>query len=186
MIMRFSACIAPKRRRLTCMRVWTRAGYNYVHDYYYNYSASIERDLLQGITVICDRYAFSGVAFSAAKGLPLDWCRSPDISLPAPDLTLFLDISPEKAKERGGYGSERYEMEEMQRRVRSIFQELASDVRQNEGWPWVTIDASRTLDAVREDIWTHVAPLLGNKNSTIAPETGIRRLWDSHTAPSSS
>jgi dTMP kinase len=30
-------------------------------------SASIERDLAAGITVVADRYAFSGIAFSAAK-----------------------------------------------------------------------------------------------------------------------
>lgn len=84
-------------------------------------STSIEDTLNEGTTIICDRYAFSGVAFSASKGLPFEWCRTPDIGLPAPDLSLFLDISPEKAKERGGYGEERYEKEEMQRRVRQIF-----------------------------------------------------------------
>ena len=31
--------------------------------------------LKSGTTVIIDRYAFSGVAFSAAKGLDLDWCK---------------------------------------------------------------------------------------------------------------
>ena len=38
-----------------------------------------------GQNVIIDRYAFSGVAFSAAKdGLTLDWCRQPDRGLPKP------------------------------------------------------------------------------------------------------
>ena len=41
-----------------------------------------------------DRYAFSGVAFSAAKGtLSMDWCKGPDRGLPKPDLVLFLDVS---------------------------------------------------------------------------------------------
>jgi thymidylate kinase len=39
---------------------------------------------------ICDRYAFSGVAFSSAKGLDLDWCMSCDRGLPAPDAVIFL------------------------------------------------------------------------------------------------
>jgi hypothetical protein len=30
-------------------------------------SAAIEKDLAEGITVVADRYAFSGIAFSAAK-----------------------------------------------------------------------------------------------------------------------
>ena len=30
------------------------------------------------------------------KGLPYEWCRPPDVGLPAPDLVVFLDITPEK------------------------------------------------------------------------------------------
>ena len=70
----------------------------------------------------------SGTAFSHAKGLPHTWCRASDISLPAPDLTLFLDISPEMARERGGYGRERYEKEEMQKKVREVFLMMASEM----------------------------------------------------------
>jgi dTMP kinase len=60
-------------------------------------------------TVICDRYAYSGVAFTSAKpresqGGPLsfEWCQSPDIGLPAPDAVIFLDLSQEEAEQRGG------------------------------------------------------------------------------------
>ena len=38
-----------------------------------------------------DRYAFSGVAFTAAKGLDLEWCKNPDRGLPKPDLVLQLE-----------------------------------------------------------------------------------------------
>ena len=78
-------------------------------------SPAIEKLLNAGKAVISDRYAFSGIAFSSSKvtrdgpGDPLlsfEWCKSPEIGLPAPDLVLFLDIMPEKAKERGGYGEE--------------------------------------------------------------------------------
>jgi dTMP kinase len=31
----------------------------------------------------------------------MDWCKSPDIGLPVPDIVLFLDLAPEKAAERG-------------------------------------------------------------------------------------
>ena len=30
--------------------------------------------LQSGTNVVCDRYAYSGVAYSAAKGLSFDWC----------------------------------------------------------------------------------------------------------------
>ena len=73
---------------------------------------SIEESLAVGTTVLCDRYAFSGIAFSAAKNLPgmsYEWCRGPDVALPAPDLTLFLAVSPEAQRARGGFGAERRE-----------------------------------------------------------------------------
>ena len=97
-------------------------------------SPAIEKLLSAGTIVICDRYAFSGIAFSASKvaanGIPslsFEWCKSPDIGLPAPDLVLFLDITPEKAKERGGYGEERYEKEDMQNRVRNFFHRIGGE-----------------------------------------------------------
>jgi dTMP kinase len=127
---------------------------------------ALETNLLAGTTVLCDRYAFSGVVFSAAKGLPLAWCRAPDVSLPAPDLTLFLDLAPEQAAERGGYGEERYEKEALQARVRTLFKSMGSETH-----GWVTIDAGQDREDVALDIWSNVEPLVQGID---AP---IRRLW---------
>ena len=45
-------------------------------------------DLLElGTTVLCDRYTFYCIAFSASKGLPYE-CRSPDVDMPATDLVV--------------------------------------------------------------------------------------------------
>ncbi|KAK7033018.1 thymidylate kinase [Favolaschia claudopus] len=131
-------------------------------------ASTIEKLLAAGTTVICDRYAFSGVAFSAAKGLTFEWCRSPDVSLPAPDLTLFLDITPEAARSRGGYGEERYEKEEMQRKVREVFRRISSELDEAS---WVTIDAGRDLDTVADEIWSVSRPF--TKGLSIP----IQRLW---------
>jgi dTMP kinase len=73
--------------------------------------------LKQGTTIVCDRYAHSGVAFSSAKVndhneaiMSIDWCLSSDKGLPAPDAVIFLDLSLEEAERRGGYerGQERF------------------------------------------------------------------------------
>ena len=78
----------------------------------------LKQALATGTHVIVDRYAFSGVAFSAAKpGIDLDWCRQPDRGLPKPDLVCLLDVSGEEAKKRGGYGDEIYEREAFQVRM---------------------------------------------------------------------
>lgn len=64
---------------------------------------------MKGKHIVCDRYAYSGVAFSAAKGLSLDWCKKTDVGLPKPDLVIFLKGSMDELSKRGDYGAERYE-----------------------------------------------------------------------------
>lgn len=46
---------------------------------------------------VCDRYCYSGVAFSAAKGMDMDWCKSCDKGLIAPDCIIYLDMPVEEA-----------------------------------------------------------------------------------------
>lgn len=38
-------------------------------------SSLMESKLKAGTTLVIDRYSYSGVAFSAAKGLDLSWCK---------------------------------------------------------------------------------------------------------------
>lgn len=46
------------------------------------------------------------------------------MGLLTPDLVLFLDLSIEKAIERGGFGLERYETRELQVKVREQFMKI--------------------------------------------------------------
>ncbi|KAK1750510.1 thymidylate kinase [Echria macrotheca] len=87
-------------------------------------AATINSLLSAGVTVLCDRYYYSGVVYSAAKqnpSLTLSWARATEIGLPRPDLVLFMDLDETQAKARGGWGGEVYERHEMQRRVRELF-----------------------------------------------------------------
>lgn len=108
----------------------------------------IQAALNRGAYLIVDRYLYSGVAFSSAKGLDFNWCLQPDIGLPTPDLVLFLDISAESASARGGYGSERYEKVDLQTRVRHEFQKL----EKTSASKWVWIDAGNELETVHTAI----------------------------------
>ncbi|KAG8529777.1 uncharacterized protein KY384_005258 [Bacidia gigantensis] len=84
----------------------------------------IIRAIEAGTSVVVDRYYYSGIVYSAAKkaaGISLQWAKAPDVGLPKPDLVVFLDLDQATAKARGGYGEERYENEEMQKRVRELF-----------------------------------------------------------------
>lgn len=106
---------------------------------------SIAGKLNKNKTLVVDRYAFSGVAFSAAKGLDLAWCQHPDVGLISPDLVLFLDLAIDEAERRGGFGEERYEKRELQIKVRNEFRKLKDDY-------WKFIDASQTMEKVEQDI----------------------------------
>lgn len=133
---------------------------------------SIEEDINNGITVIVDRYSYSGAVYSAAKANPslsLEWAWQPEIGLPRPDVCLFLRISPEEAAKRGGYGAERYENATMQTRVRELYLTLfdlqpSGDIH--------IIDAGKTVDQVSQDIQTVVSQCI-TRLDTIGP---LRKL----------
>lgn len=128
------------------------------------------RKLEEGKTLVVDRYAYSGVAFTAAKGVPgldLEWCKAPDAGLLAPDLIFFLHLSIEEANRRGGFGEERYEREEFQRRVVAQFETLRDE-------NWNVVDAARPLEDIHADLC---------KAATAAAEqcrkggVALRTLW---------
>mmetsp|Transcript_1758 Transcript_1758/g.2708 ORF Transcript_1758/g.2708 Transcript_1758/m.2708 type:complete len:269 (-) Transcript_1758:643-1449(-) len=134
------------------------------------------QQLASGTTVVCDRYAYSGVAFSAAKedaGLSLDWCKAADIGLPAPDAVIFLDICQEEAEKRGGFGGERYEKRDMQIRVRKRFADLQALEDSVNGTPWYMINAQQSAERVHSDIQQVVQTTIDQVNSG-AP---LRKLW---------
>ena len=69
--------------------------------------AAIRAKLLAGTTVICDRYAFSGCAYSSAKpGMDLEWCKAADAGLVKPDAILYLTMPESDAEQRAGFGEE--------------------------------------------------------------------------------
>ncbi|KAJ4729404.1 Thymidylate kinase [Melia azedarach] len=105
----------------------------------------METKLKAGTTLIVDRYSYSGVAYSFAKGIDIEWCKAPEIGLLAPDLVLYLDIPPEKAAERGGYGDERYDHLEFQKKVAQCFQILCDS-------SWKIIDACQAMEDVEKQL----------------------------------
>ena len=108
----------------------------------------MEEKLKAGVTLVVDRYGYSGVAFTTAKRLPgLDqqWCKHSETGLVKPDCLMYMEISEEAAKKRGGFGEERYETTEMQKNVREVFADLRED------W-WNVVDADRTIEEVEKDV----------------------------------
>eukprot|EP00126_Sphaerothecum_destruens_P004830 Sdes_comp18407_c0_seq1m8250 len=136
--------------------------------------------LSQGQNLVIDRYAYSGVCFTAAKRFmkpkggsegaisDLEWIKSCDKYLPKPDLVLFLDLPSSQAAERGDYGSERYEETTFQTHVRQIFQEISNP-------DWKYIDASGSPEAVFERCKQQVLPIIESIKTNNIP---LGKLWD--------
>ncbi|XP_066143181.1 thymidylate kinase [Euwallacea fornicatus] len=102
--------------------------------------------LNSGTTLIVDRYSYSGIAFSAAKGVTdISWCKQPENGLPKPDLVFLLMLSHEEAASRNGFGEERYENETMQRNVTNVFMQLAKDEDN-----WKVVDANNSVESLHE------------------------------------
>lgn len=113
---------------------------------------NIERILDSGVSIVCDRYCYSGIAFSSAKGMDFEWCKMCDKGLPRPDLVVFLDVDEATAVQRGGYGDERYETREMQQKVRSQFEKLREPQ-----WAWISANGS--IESVEESIMASIIKL---------------------------
>lgn len=122
----------------------------------------------KGTTVIVDRYAYSGVAFSGSKdGLSLEWCRNSDRGLPKPDLVIFLDISVEDASKRGEFGAERYEKAEFQKKVRANFLKMKDET-------WKVMDATNSIEELGEQVAGAVAATIARVKRGAEP---VAELW---------
>nr|XP_061790743.1 thymidylate kinase-like isoform X3 [Nerophis lumbriciformis] len=85
----------------------------------------MKRKLERGTTLVVDRYAFSGAAFTSAK-----------------------PVSPAEAASRGHYGEERYEDAAFQSAVLDRFTQLMEDPSVN----WEVVDASGSINDVHDNI----------------------------------
>ncbi|XP_008048027.1 thymidylate kinase isoform X2 [Carlito syrichta] len=129
----------------------------------------IKEKLSEGVTLVVDRYAFSGVAYtSAKKNFSLDWCKQPDVGLPKPDLVLFLQLQLADAAKREGFGCELYENQAFQKQVLQRFYQLMEDPTLN----WKIVDASKSFEEVHEEIRT-----VSEATICTAAQRPLEELW---------
>jgi len=94
-------------------------------DHILNPSFGVISHLEKGETVICDRYYFSSFAYNSMYA-PLSWVIEINAmarKLLRPDLTVFLDVDPEKSLSRIACrgATERYEKLELLKKVRENY-----------------------------------------------------------------
>jgi dTMP kinase len=128
----------------------------------------ILKHLSEGTTVILDRYMYSGIAYSTAKGLDMEWCVSCDISLPVPDIVLYLNNNFQTTlSEREDFGTERYEKIEFQEVVAKKFLELHNHllIDNPEYSRWTFLSANKSINDLHNEIKNLVASYLLEKTA---------------------
>lgn len=123
---------------------------------------TIKKCLNEGINVLLDRYVYSGCAYSSAKGLDFEWCMSPDKGLPKPDATIFLQFKDGSNSNRSGFGDERYELIEFQKKVEIAF----TNFIKNDEWKPISVD-NLSIDEVHAKIWKEIEPLVSGIDSEL-------------------
>ena len=127
----------------------------------------INNDIDGGTWIVMDRYAYSGVAYSVAKGLPLEWCKQADSGLPAPDITFFMDISADVAMQRGDWGQEIHDKKDFQEKVADAFKLLQTS-------SWIRIDATQSKDEIEDYIKKFADEIVTWRKSDFKP---LETLW---------
>ena len=121
----------------------------------FEWKPEIERELVQGTVVVCDRYLASSIAYGEAFGLDAPWLAEIQRYLPQPDLTVLLDIDPQVSASRKTVDRDKFERDlALLARVRASYLRQASAPR------WLRLDAGRDRDTVAAEVYAAVEPLL--------------------------
>lgn len=139
----------------------------------------IRDTIAEGYTIICDRYVYSGMIYSAAKNNPhlsLEWARHCDEGLPRPDMVIFLDLELEEVEKRGGFGQEKYEKRELQERVKQLFLAL-KHAQGDEVEDMEVLDAGHSIEKVAEAVWWQAVTRIQAVESGCFRELQVVRPW---------
>ena len=127
--------------------------------------AEVIPNLLDGVSVICDRYDYSSVAYQTVSSGGADevaaWIRDLNRRARRPDLALVLDVDHDVARTRRNQRPrtpELYEVDATQRALAEFYSRI------DELFPEDTIryiDANGDVENVADAIWSEVAALRG-------------------------
>ncbi len=135
-------------------------------DHILNKRNGILYQMEQGFTVISDRYLFSSYAYQGAH-IPLEWviaANSLSAEIIQPDLTIFIDISPEISMQRLNKGRDSLELYETLENLKNVQEKYyeAFDILKEKQKVFI-VDGNRTSGFIAEDIWKEVERLINPK-----------------------
>lgn len=110
----------------------------------------MEEKLYNNYNIICDRYIFSGIAYSLANGLDYNFCLNTEQYLIKPDLTFYFDISiSETNKRRKSLKTDIYETSNFQTKVKEAYSKIKNK-------DWIIINAEQTPEEITDIILKHI------------------------------
>jgi dTMP kinase len=107
--------------------------------------------------VVTDRYLYSSLAYQGATGLDLKWIEEVNRWAIKPDMTIYIDISPEIVLKRLKREKSIMETLQNQRRVREIYLKLVK----NHGLS--VVDGNKSRRVVAEEIMNAVTNFLSGQ-----------------------
>ncbi len=129
-------------------------------------ASEIEPNLMDGVSVICDRYLYSSVVYqsvSAGRADARDWITQINYFVRKPDLVLYLNVDPQEARRRRqerDFQVEIFDDPEFQEQLVKKYHSLSSmfpDIN------IVTVDAGRSVAEVAEACWHHVEKMRNHR-----------------------
>lgn len=146
---------------------WTTMALLFGADRMDHLEATVHPNLMDGVTVLSDRYDYSSVAYQSVTGggepETVQWIREINRHARRPDLTLVLDVDPAtSAKRRAARASgvEIFDDQELQAQLAAFYREIDAHFP---GDNIVHIDASRTIEEVAADVLHAVEHLRGER-----------------------
>ena len=145
---------------------WTTMALLFAADRMDHVESSITPNLMDGVTVISDRYYHSSVAYQSITGGgepdTIAWVKAINKHARRPDLTIVLDVPDEVAERRRlsrSAGRELFDDRELQAQLAAFYRGLAEHFP---GERIVFVPTDRDMDAVAAEILGHVKRLRGD------------------------
>ena len=128
-------------------------------DRYLHIHEVIRPHLEAGYYVICDRYHYSSLAYQGARGADVNWIKTINFFVIKPDISIYLDVSPEVGLSRLS--------KDLKRRLRYLEDiELLQKVRSNylklvKSKELLYVNAERPLNEVKINVVNIIKNKLG-------------------------
>ena len=141
---------------------WTTMALLFAADRTDHCEAEIVPNLMDGVTVISDRFDHSSVAYqsiTAGSDDAVGWVKALNEHAKRPNLTIILDVPPDTAAKRRltrTAGREMYDDGELQESLASFYRDIEKHFPHDN---IVHVDANRPVDQVAEDVMHHVRVL---------------------------